>query len=226
MGDVLGQLVSPAIGVALSPLPIVGVILMLLSPKAKLNGPLFVVGWLAGMAIVIGLVVALVDPARLTESDASPSTLSGVLHLVLGGVLWLLAIKQWKSRPKKGEEPEMPKWMAGIDKISPVMALGMGAFLSGLNPKNLIFDIAAAAAIAGASLSTGQQIGATLLFMIVASLTVAIPVIWFLVAGDGAKGTLDTLRGWLVQNNAVIMMVLFLVLGASIIGKALPAFIS
>jgi len=224
MGEVVGQLLSPAVGVALSPLPIVGVILMLLSPKARVNGPAFVIGWLAGMALVIGLILVFADPSDLTDSDDAPSTTAGIIYLALGVLLLLLAAKQWKSRPREGAEPVMPKWMAGIDKVTPLVALGLGAFLSGLNPKNLIFDIAAGTTIASADLSNSEQIVAAAIFMIIASITVAGPVIWFLIAGDKAKGTLDSLRGWLVQNNAVIMSVLFLILGASMLGKALPAF--
>ncbi|MCA9859776.1 MAG: GAP family protein, partial [Thermomicrobiales bacterium] len=162
MGEVIGQLLPTAVGVALSPLPIVGVILMLLSAKARVNGPAFLIGWLAGLAIVVGLIVAFVDPDRLNKDGGDPTTLDGLLHLVLGILLLLLAVKQWKSRPNKGEEAKMPSWMAKMQDASPIFAVGMGAFLSGLNPKNLIFDIAAGAAIAAGSLTSSQQIVAAL----------------------------------------------------------------
>jgi threonine/homoserine/homoserine lactone efflux protein len=142
----------------------------------------------------------------------------------LGVLLIFLAIKQFKGRPTGGKEPEMPKWMAKMQDASPIFAFGMGAFLSGLNPKNLIFDIAAAATIVAGDLGSGQQIAAVIVFMLLASLTVGLPVVWFLAAGESAKKKLDTLRGYLVQYNWVIMMVLFIVLGAKLIGQALPAF--
>lgn len=224
MGGVVGQLLPTAVGVMLSPLPIVGVILMLLSNKAKVNGPMFLLGWLAGLIIVVGGVVAFVNPDKLNQSSGEPSTLNGILHLALGVLLLLLAVKQLKGRPKKGEEPEMPKWMAKMQDASPIFAFGMGAFLSGLNPKNLIFDIAAAAAIVAGDLSSSQQIVAVVIFVILASLTIGVPVLWYLVAGESAKAKLDVLRGYLVQYNWVIMCVLFLVLGAKFIGQALPAF--
>jgi threonine/homoserine/homoserine lactone efflux protein len=224
MGEVIGQLLPTAVGVMLSPLPIVGVILMLLSTKARVNGPMFLLGWLAGLAIVVGGVVAFVDPDRLNKSSGEPSTLNGILHLALGALLLLLAVKQLKGRPKKGEDPEMPKWMAKLRDASPIFAFGMGAFLSGLNPKNLIFDIAAAAAIVAGDLGSSQQIVAVVVFMVLASLTIGIPVLWYLVAGESAKAKLDTLRGYLVQYNWVIMCVLFLILGVKLIGQALPAF--
>ena len=224
MGEVIGQLLPTAVGVMLSPLPIVGVILMLLSNKARVNGPMFLLGWLAGLAIVVGAVVAFVNPDKLNKSGGEPSTLNGILHLALGVLLLLLAVKQLKGRPKEGEVPEMPKWMAKMQDASPIFAFGMGAFLSGLNPKNLIFDIAAAAAIVAGDLSSSRQIVAVVVFMVLASLTIGIPVLWFLIAGESAKAKLDVLRGYLVQYNWVIMCVLFLVLGAKFIGQALPAF--
>jgi hypothetical protein len=224
MGEVIGQLLTPAIGVALSPLPIVGVILMLLSPKARINGPAFVIGWLGGMAIVLALVLIFANPSDLNDDDGAPSTLAGLIYLALGVLLLLLAVKQWKSRPKAGEEPKMPKWMAGIDKVTPVVALGLGALLSGLNPKNLILDISAGTAIVQGDLSTTDQIIACIVFMVIASVSVAGPVLWFLAAGDSAKGKLDSMRGWLVAHNNIIMCIIFLLLGASLIGKALPAF--
>lgn len=224
MGEVIGQLLPTAVGVALSPLPIVGVILMLLSAKAKVNGPVFLIGWLAGLAIVVGGIVAFVNPDRLNKNDGNPSTLSGVLHLMLGGLLLLLALKQWRERPRDGKEAAMPKWMAKLEDASPMLALGMGAFLSGLNPKNLIFAVAAGATIAAGNLTSSQQIASVLVFMVLASVSVGVLVIWYLAAGQSAEAKLKTLRGWLVRYNWVIMGVLFLVLGAKLIGQALPAF--
>jgi hypothetical protein len=46
MGEAIGQSLPLAIGVALSPIPIIAVVLMLTTPRARSNGPAFVVGWL------------------------------------------------------------------------------------------------------------------------------------------------------------------------------------
>lgn len=50
MGAAIGQILPLAVGVALSPVPIIAVALMLMSQRARLNGPLFVIGWLIGLA--------------------------------------------------------------------------------------------------------------------------------------------------------------------------------
>jgi hypothetical protein len=38
-----------AIGIALSPILVIAVLLMLTSRRARVNGPVFVAGWLAGL---------------------------------------------------------------------------------------------------------------------------------------------------------------------------------
>jgi Sap, sulfolipid-1-addressing protein len=51
MGNAIGQVLPLAVGVALSPVPIIAVALMLMSQRARLNGPVFVIGWLVGRVI-------------------------------------------------------------------------------------------------------------------------------------------------------------------------------
>ena len=47
MGEAIGQSLPLAVGVALSPMPIIAVVLLLTTPAARRNGPAFVLGWLA-----------------------------------------------------------------------------------------------------------------------------------------------------------------------------------
>jgi hypothetical protein len=53
---------------------------------------------------------------------------------------------------------------------------------------------------------------------------VLIPVVGYLIAAARLAGPLEKLREWLVDNNAVIMAVLLLVIGVSMIGKGLANF--
>ena len=221
MGSAIGDILAPAIGVALSPLPIVGVILMLLSPNAARLAPAFVIGWAVAIIAVVGLVIVLADADNLTEESGDPSTASIVIHLVFGGLLLLLGAQQWRKRPKPGEDAEMPKWMATIDKVSVPVAIGLGALLGGVNPKNLIFNLAAGTAIVQSGASGGEAIVALIVYVVIASLSVTIPVIWYLTNPQKARGTLTEMQGWLTQNNAAVMCVLFLVLGVSQIGKGI-----
>jgi hypothetical protein len=52
MGAAVGDVLGLAAGVAVSPLPIVAMILVLATPQGRANGSLFGLGWLAGLSIL------------------------------------------------------------------------------------------------------------------------------------------------------------------------------
>jgi Sap, sulfolipid-1-addressing protein len=224
MGNVIGNILPSAIGVAISPVPIIAVILMLFSQRARSNGSAFLLGWVLALAVVGSIVLVLANLGKIS-AGGTPSTLAYVLKLLLGLLFLLLAIRQWRSRPKEGEEPHMPKWMASIDKITAGRAFGLSALLAGVNPKNLGLTLAAALSIAQAGLSGAQPWIALAVFVILASLTVAAPVLYYLFAGQSAEKMLNSWKAWLVANNATVMFILFLILGAKLIGDGLSGLI-
>lgn len=63
-----------------------------------------------------------------------------------------------------------------------------------------------------------------LIFVLIAGCSVSIPVIAHLLASRRMARPLESLRGWLVQNNATVMAVLPLVIGVVVIGKGLGNF--
>jgi hypothetical protein len=221
VGQGISEVLTFAIGVAISPLPIIAVILMLFSQRAKVNGPAFLVGWVLALAAVSTVVyVVSHDGSVATSSSAADSVSWG--KIVLGVVLLLLARRNWTKRPAAGEEPVMPKWMGTVDTLSPVKAFGLGILLAGVNPKNLILTAGAAVGLAQLGLSTTDAVVATAVFVVVASLTIALPVLYALVGGERAQGTLDSAKAWLLAHNAAVMAVLFLVFGVDLIAKGLP----
>ena len=221
MGQVIGDILPTAIAVAISPLPIIAVILMLFTADARRNGTAFLGGWIGGLAVAGAIVLAVASAADLSQSDGEQPTAAGVIKLALGVLLLALAYRNWSTRPKAGDEPEMPGWMAAIDEFSAAKSAGLAAVLSGVNPKNLALTVAAAITIAGGGLSTGQEIGALAVFVALASLTVAAPVVFYLAAGDGAEEPLDRAKRWLVQNNATVMAVLLLIIGLKLAGDGI-----
>ena len=106
LGPVIGDLLPSAVGVALSPLPIVAVILMLATPKGRANGAAFAVGWVVGLTVVCVLVLWLAGGAD--DPDSGTSTAVDVLKLVFGVVLLGVAKKQWDKRPAPGETSVLP----------------------------------------------------------------------------------------------------------------------
>ncbi|HET6673526.1 MAG TPA: GAP family protein, partial [Agromyces sp.] len=53
MGSVIGDILPLALGIAISPIPIIAAILMLLSPKAKGTSVGFMLGWVLGIVIAV-----------------------------------------------------------------------------------------------------------------------------------------------------------------------------
>ena len=68
MGSTVGEILPLAVGIAISPIPIIAAILMLLSPKAKGTSLGFLVGWLVGIiaAIVVFTLLSSVLPQPTT----------------------------------------------------------------------------------------------------------------------------------------------------------------
>jgi threonine/homoserine/homoserine lactone efflux protein len=223
MGDAIGQVLPFAVGVAISPVPIIAVILMLVTAHARVNGPAFIVGWIVGLSIIGVIVIGI---AGAGGDSSGPPTWLLWLQAVLGVLLLLVAARQFRSRPQDGDVAPTPKWMGAIDSFTPGKALGAGVLLSALNPKNLLLAVGAAATIEQTGASTSDEAIAYLVFALIASIGVATPVVLFFVLGDRAPALLDRMKTWMAQNNAVIMAVLCLVIGVKLIGQALSGLTS
>src|SRR6185503_19641579 len=99
MGEAIGQMLPAAVGVAISPLPIVAVVLMLVTPRGRVNGPAFVLGWMLGLAVVGAIVLSAASGASASD-DGGPATWVSVLELVLGLAVLLLGVRQFRGRPR------------------------------------------------------------------------------------------------------------------------------
>jgi hypothetical protein len=156
MGKAIGGSLPLAVGIALSPIPIIAVVLMLTSRRAKVNGPVFVLGWLVGLGVVGAIVLSIAGPAGASTSGGPAAWVSWV-KIVLGVLLLLVAVRQFRGRPRGDDEPQMPKWMASIDRTTPFAALGLAALLSGANPKNLLLAVSGGATIAQTGIPGGSR---------------------------------------------------------------------
>jgi threonine/homoserine/homoserine lactone efflux protein len=218
LGPAIGDLLPAALGVALSPVPVIAVVLMLATPRGRVNGLAFAIGWEVGLIAVSVLVLWLAG-----DADSSGGTRTGVdwLKIVFGLVLLLVAKRQWDARPAPGEEAPLPKWMGTLQDFDAKRSGVVGAALAAANPKNLVLTVAAAASIAQAGLSAGGDAVAIVVFVAIGSIGVAVPVIVYLVAEDRAAGPLAELRDWMARNSNVIMMVVCLVLAAKLVGAGI-----
>lgn len=225
LSQAIGGALPSAIGVALSPIPIIAVILMLGTPRARTDGPAFALGWVLGLSAVSAVVLVLTG-ASGEASDPTSSTADSInwMKVGLGIVLFVMAKRQWQQRPAPGATVELPTWMAKIDSLPPGKAFGAGLALSAINPKNLILTLAAAASIAQVPGITGtEEAIAVAVFVAIASATTVGAVLLYVVGGSKATSVLADIKEFMAAHNAVIMMVILLLIGAKLIGDGIGA---
>lgn len=220
MGQAIGQAIPFAVAIALSPIPIVGVVLMLATPAGPAEGAAFLAGWVLSLALA-GTVLLFAAGGGDAGEAGSPATWVSIVKILLGILLLRLAAKNWRSRPRAGEETELPAWMQRIDTFTPLRAAGLAALLAVVNPKNLLLLVGGAAAIAQTGASSGDQAAALAIFVLIATLGVLLPIAVRFLMGERAAGFLASLHEWLARENSTIMAVICLLLGAKLIGDAI-----
>lgn len=197
MGQAIGQVLTFGVGVALSPMAIIGVVLMLATPRARANGPAFLAGWVLALSAVGTAVLVLSSGAGATDSG-EPADWVYVLKLVIGALLLLVA-----------------------DGFTAPRAAGLAVVLAAVNPKNLLLAVGAAAAIAQTDASSGAQAVALAVFVLIGALGPGIPVAIYFGMGDRSAQVLDHLKRQMSHNNAAIMATICVIVGAKLIGDGI-----
>ena len=227
MGAEIAEVLPGAVALALvNPISIVAIIVLHFSPRARSAAPAFLGGWVIGLSAVLALLLFVFPIENLVGSEREPSTLASAARLLLGLALLVLAFRRWQSRSALSEEKDLPPWMARLKAASPLTAFGIGAILSGINPKNLAFTLSAAISIAQAELTVREQMIPFVLFVLLSSIGVAMPVIWWIIAPDTAAKKLAEAKSWLTANYATIMAAVFLLFGVKLFSQGLGGFTS
>lgn len=217
MGAVIGSFLSAAVGIAISPMPIIILLLALFTTHARINALATTVGWFVGVFGLGTLVILL----GIQPSTGTPSTTSGLINVGFGLLLLALAVQNYHKRPEPGEPVKEPEWMAKIDTIAPPTLLGLTALLIAVNAKNTTMIITGALEISVADVSVGEQLVLLAIFSTVACLPAIVITGAYLLFGDRIAPMLERLRDWLQLNSATVMMLLFAILGTQTLGKGI-----
>jgi hypothetical protein len=218
VGTVVDTLLPLSLVLALSPVPVLTVVLLLLSDGAAHTSTAFLVGWVGGIAGA-----TLVSSLLLESAEAATGTgaVAAWCAIVLGGLFVLLAVRQWWSRPRPGEVPGLPRWVLAVDRFTVRRAGGLGLLLSAVSPKNLPVCVAAGGTIAAGGLSGAQGAWSVIAFTVLAASTVAGPVVAHAALGDRTTRPLVSLRRWLIQRGAAVATTVLLALAVLLIGQGL-----
>ncbi len=207
----------------LSIIAIIAIVVMLTSTGGKQKAWFFLIGWMAGLMVVLSI-FGIVGGKLASPGSSTDAKEAQIVKMILGLAMIYLAYKSFRSM--HGSEHKTPKWLASIDKTSPLMALGLGAGLATfLNAKNLPIVLTMGTDLAAAKLPVGEVLITALILTIISSIGVALPVMITVFDRKGADALLARMRASLVEHNAAITGALFLVVGVTFAGKAILSFL-
>ena len=208
----LSETLPFAIGVAASAVAVIALVLILQGSRALSSGVSFTLGWVLGVGVVCAAGVAFGlavsdDPARWTQW----------LRTLLGALLLVAAIRKWRQRVPSGQEPTPPKWMSGLQDSAPGKAAVLGFLLGGINPKNLMLTLGAAATLGASGLSSSELWITGFAYVVVASVTVLVPMGIYVLMRSKADELLANLGEWMKSNSDAITIVVLVIFGVKLL---------
>jgi len=218
MLSAFGQLLPISLAAAVSSVPITLTILILLSPKRNRLAIPFLIGWVVGMAVVVGL-SALGAASLPIRSLRTTQKAIGIAEIIVGAGLLVMAVLTWR-RAAKGHSASRSRWLDSVDRLGPATAIGLALVLN-LRPKGLLLGAAAGLAIAGARLNGTDAVIMIVVYLALASSTVTVPIIATLASPSRMQPRLVSARDWLDRNGGHITVVILLMVGLVILGDGL-----
>lgn len=213
-----------ALGIALSPGPILAVIVLLMTPQAKSSAPSFLIGWLLAI-LGVGTFIILLPGVVASHGGLSDTT--GLVKLILGMVLLTLIFPIWKKRPKSGDLMKVPKIFQGIDNFGISKSFIAGFLSSGLSIKNFALSASGAAHIDTTSLiDYFETFIGFFLFSLIASFTLILPIILYFIAPKKMDRIGLKLKTWLIKYYTIIVISMLLVFGLLLIFIGLKIYLT
>lgn len=204
-----------ALGIALSPGPVLAVLVLLMTPQAKTSAPSFLSGWLLG---ILGVGTFVIFLPGVVASHGGLSDTTGIVKIILGIVLLILIFPIWRKRPKQGDAMRVPRIFKGIDKFGMRKSFIVGILSSGLSIKNLALSASGAAHIDATSLvDYYETLLALLFFSLLASFTLILPIIVYFLSPKKVEQIGLKFRAWINKYYTIILMTLLLIFGILLI---------
>ena len=215
MLQVIGGLIPIAMAMALSSIPFLATVVVMLSPRRTSTAMPYLIGYVGGAFVAVALANTILRavPVRIKLGGAF-----GIIEVVLGSALIALAIVQWRIRHRRAATSK--GWLDRLGKFGPGTVFGFAVALN-FRPKSILLAAAAGVVLARADLQTSQSVISLLIYTVVASLTVTIPVVATVLHPDAASAWLIRTRDWLSRNGAIITVVVLLMVGTTVLGNGL-----
>jgi hypothetical protein len=220
MGSAIGEIFPLAVALALGPLPIIALVLILVSGDARRSGVGFVVGRLVGVAAIVAVTLVIFsllgDPSF--GHHGHPAPVVSIVRIAIGVVLIGMGVRYWRTR----DEPEKPSPIAKhVDGLNFGSAIGTGVLVCVVDPSCIALGLLAGVDIASAKTAIPVAIGVAAGFVLVSTVSVTVPLLTYLAGGQAAERRIAGVKTWLLSNEKAVMMVLFFVIGAMLVGRGI-----
>jgi threonine/homoserine/homoserine lactone efflux protein len=195
----------PAVGVALSPLPILAMLLVLGGRRPFVHGAVFWIAWTIGIAAPTIAFVVVAERAHAIDDE--PAAIA-VAEIGIGIVFLAVAARLEFGR-RSARSDASPRWPDALDRSGPLRAAGLALILSSGNPKNLALMLTAAVAI----VQDGQLALDAVGFVALAVSTVSLLFVGYAASSSRSGSMLARLRGAIARNDRSIAILVGLVVG-------------
>jgi threonine/homoserine/homoserine lactone efflux protein len=205
--------------VTLEPIPLTAMILLLAAERGIMKGLGFTLGWLLTLVGIVALTV-LVTGGKPLIPQSAPSTGALTLKLLIGIVLVFIGYRRW-GKPSSSEPKKQPRWMAGIDRINPLGAAGLG-FL--LQPWVLV--AAGVTTITQAKLSNAEEYFAVFAFCVWCTASYLVMETYAALRPEVVRTKLNALLEWINTHKDQAIVFLSLGLGLYLMAKSIYGLVS
>lgn len=220
--EAIGHIIPIAVAVAISSVPIMATILILLSPHRARSALPFLIGWVLGILVVVTVFTLIAQVVPTARTQRQPDVAIAVLETLIGIVVVVLSVFAFR-RSRKHPEPTMPDPLKARRTLGPWEALGL-AFVLNLRPKGLLLAIAAGLSIRADATSLTDAVVAIVVYTVIGASTVAVPIVATLVAPTRMEPKLVDAQEWLTRNGGLLTSLILFFIGVVVIGMGVARF--
>jgi hypothetical protein len=212
----IGLVIPIAIAVAISSVPIMTTLFILMSPNRSRAAVPFLVGWVVGIFLVVSLCALLAQAIPEPRSSRQPDTAVAVLQILVGAALIVIAIVSWRRERHGGSTAPTPSWLSSAGNLGPWSATGLGLLLN-IRPKGLLLAIAAGLTVRADADTLATAIIAIVIYTLIAASTVAVPIIATLMSPTRMEPRLVAANDWMLRNGARLTSAIIGLIGLVIV---------
>jgi len=201
-----------AVTVAITTLPLLSVIAILLGTRRASRGLWYAGGYAVGLGVVFalsswGLSFVFVPPWR--DPSAYLAVTVGVILIVAAAVWWLYDRRQSERTRESGHR--FANWLGGLGPFTCAVV----GFQFAFHPKNLALTIAAASRTGDLGWAGATIVGVW--FCVLGVSSVMIPTVVFARSGPRAEERLRGIDTWVRERGTGITIIVLLVVGVALI---------